>query len=162
MDAPHTMSLWNWITGYDPGLVEQASAANARLQDMNREDYGPGGRYYSPANFAAVQANYQAQDAALGVERSGQLAAFGTPTLGDLLTSGAITDPFDPARLGSQITDDFWKTATAAPRAAWRVTGRAIAESLKTIPWWIWLGAGVALFLYLGGGPWLRKKLSLA
>ena len=29
----------------------------------------------------------------------------------------------------------------------------------RALPWWVWLGAGVALFLYLGGGVWLRAAI---
>jgi hypothetical protein len=37
--------------------------------------------------------------------------------------------------------------------------GNFISEVLGTIPWQLWLLAGVALFLWLGGMTWLRGRL---
>lgn len=31
---------------------------------------------------------------------------------------------------------------------------------LSAIPWWVWIAGGVALFVYLGGGAVIRRKVS--
>lgn len=40
-------------------LATQGHALDAQLQQMNTQDYGPGGTFYTPGNWAAVQDHLQ-------------------------------------------------------------------------------------------------------
>jgi hypothetical protein len=157
------MKLWNWITGYDEEAAAAASAANARLQELNRKTYGPGGRLEHLAPI--VEANYQAQDAALGVQRSGTYAAFGVPNLRDHVAGNVGVDPFSTeshqAQINQAFTDELDARANSIIGSPLRVVGNVVGNVVKSagfaVPRWLWLAAGVAVFAYFGGFTWLRK-----
>lgn len=143
------MSFWTWATGYDEDNAAAAAAANARLQELNTT------RYQGTPLAPIVEQNYQTQDAALGVTRSGTYAAYGEPTLMDYLSGNVGTDPFSAESQGAEID----KAAAFGAGGFWRGVTSLLKTILGGLPWWLWLVAGVALFLYLGGGPWLRKLI---
>lgn len=46
--------------------------------------------------------------------------------------------------------------------AAGSLSGELLWQTIKRIPWWVWLGAAAALFIWLGGLSLLRGRLKRA
>lgn len=109
--------LPDWLTGFDRENADRAAEADAKLQALNAETYGP---FYQPQDSQPYGADAQAQI----------------------------------------IDDVFFTEATRFPRwsAAW-VT-RGLKEFFGLLPWWLWAGALVAVFYWLGGFTWLKGSLA--
>lgn len=125
--------LPNWLTGFDTANAEAGAAADATLQAMAIKDYGPGGKNYSPANWAAVQADYHSQ-AAFGVDAQQQ----------------QVQDAFD------QTLQDEFNSVTSVPAG---LTWSVVKAFLKSIPAFVWVVVAIAAFWYLGGAAIIRKQI---
>ena len=135
------MSFLSSLLGLDVTGSEEAAAADAKLREMNAVDYGPGGKFYSPTNWTAVQDDYRAQDDALG----------GGPAPWSAASQQAQVNQAFNAELGLQA-DSF----VGAPL---RFLGNLVKTLLAAVPVWVWITGAVGLFLYAGGFTWLRGVL---
>jgi len=126
--------LPDWLTGYNAENADAAQAADAQLQAMNAADYGPGGKYYSPENWATVQSNAAKEISYNPTDQR-----------------GAIQQTFSD-KLAAQAAAIFGVPAGALGSVIWAI--------LKAIPWWIWLGMAFALFVWLGGLVRLKGVLA--
>lgn len=112
--------LPDWLTGFDADNAQAAAEADAKLQALNAQTYGPA---YTPKDTQS----------------------YGVQTQRDEIDQ-AFNDELD-ARAGSIIGRPL------------RILGNVLKSTLFAIPVWVWLTAGVILFFYLGGGPWLRRVI---
>ena len=124
--------LPDWITGYDSTNADAAAAADAQLQTLNAADYAPGGKFYTPAAAAAVASDYSTQ-----------------PTFGVAAQRSQIDAAF---------TDKLQSEANGLLGTPLGILWAEIKALVFALPWWVWAGAIVAVFLWLGGLGWVRKK----
>jgi hypothetical protein len=120
--------LPDWLTGYDSENAQRAADADAALRQLNKQQAA----VYGPDWEAQVNRDYATQQ------------SFDLQTQREQVDT-AFTDELD-ARAKSIIGGPLgvvWSTLKAI---------------LKAIPWWVWLAAGVAVFFWLGGFPWLARK----
>jgi hypothetical protein len=121
------------------GAQEQArgNQLDAQLATLNQSEYGAGGRIYNEIQdqqgTAAADQAYQTVQADEQSGRTGNV-------LDQLQQAGA-----EGANQGLQ---DFWGSIAGALKGL-----------LTIFPWWLWLGAGVGLFIYMGGLRLLKGKL---
>lgn len=138
--------LPDWITGYDAANADAAAAADAQLRQMNATDYSAGGSIYD--QVAATQGN-AAADAL-----SGKVAAD--------YAAQDVSAPMGQDAQRTQIQTAFDTTAQTKANGIFGTFFGGIFDVVKTIlkaiPLWVWIVAGIALFLWLGGGGWLRRK----
>lgn len=128
-----------WFGG---GKQEEARGQDldAQLSQLNSVEYGQGGRIY---NRIQEEQGYDAAESAFDqVESNLQTGA----------TGDVLAQLQEEGRAGAnQGLKDFWGS---------------IADALKGLlgifPWWLWLAAGVGLFFYFGGLPWLKRQLARA
>jgi hypothetical protein len=111
--------LPDWITGFDSANAEAAAEADAKLQTMNAQTYGP---------------FYQPQD----------------------------SQPYGSAQQQAEIDNVFFEEATRFPRWSAAAVTRYLGEIFKLVPWWVWAGAAVAAFYWLGGFALLKGSLNKA
>jgi hypothetical protein len=109
--------LPDWITGFDSANADAAAEADAKLQTINAQTYGP---------------FYQPQD----------------------------SQPYGSAQQQAEIDNVFFEEATRFPRWSASAVTRYLGEIFKLIPWWVWAGACLVFFFYLGGAVLIRKQLS--
>jgi hypothetical protein len=129
--------LPDWLTGFDSANADAAAAADAQLQTMNSIDYGPGGKFYSPALADAVAANRAAE-----------------------LANGGYGADAQRGQVDQAFTDTLDAQAKSIIGGPLGVLWASLKAMLKAVPWWLWiLGLGAA-FLWLGGATWLRGSLS--
>ncbi len=126
--------LPDWLTGYDAENAAAADNANKQLQAMNAADYGPGGKYYSPENWAAVQTQAESEMSYNPTDQRNEIQK-------------SFSD-----KLAAQAAAIFGVPAGALGSVLWAI--------LKAIPWWIWLVAAGALFVWLGGLVRLKGVLA--
>ncbi len=138
------MGLWNWIvtqtTGVDPAAEQaRADALDAQLAAMN----APGGDYWNrlsaagQATAATNLANQQAQSADIAGQINGAFV------------QGAQQGLQNELDLVSQVSGGIN-----------RVLDSVGLSVLKIVPWWAWIGGAIALFLYAGGGVWLKGRMA--
>lgn len=110
---------------------------DAQLREMNERDYAPGGRIYEriEAERGTDAADDTYQDALENLDES---------RIDNV--EGDVNDAF---REGLEEGYGNIRDTVAAPfKIAWNI-----------LPWQVWVAAAVALFLYMGGGLWLRGIL---
>ena len=125
------MGLWTYVTGQDQAESDRLDAARQALNAKRATVYGP--EWY--AKTVANDAQGDVDSAAL---------------------NQSILDEFKPAALITNLSE-------SASTAATGVRGflePILSFPLKIIPPIGWAILGVALFVYLGGGPWLRGILN--
>lgn len=159
--------LPDWITGYDPENAARSAAADAELRRITAARIAQGD-FYTPAEVANIRNDYINQDLALGVplaaaERNYDDGLARYLATGD--TSGfalAADAAFSTAAQRNQI-DQTFNTELQA-RADSLIgqpidfVGNLVAKILKAVPWWIWVGLGVAVFAWAGGFTWLARQ----
>lgn len=121
--------LPDWITGYDSANGAAAAAADTQLQAMNAVDYAPGGKFYTPENAAAVQAQRNLELSSTG--------GYGVQTQQD-----AIQQTFDTT------LQDQANKIIGGPFSA---IGDVLKSILKALPWWLWFVVAAGAFVWLGG-----------
>lgn len=128
-------------------LQADGDAADAKLAEMNQRDYAPGGRLY---NKIATQQGTAAADAAY------------QQTLNNLESgaTGNVSSQIDAAF--DEGLQDGANNITGFVSGAFKFLGKALGSILLGIPVWVWLAVGAAAFFYLGGGVWIRRKISKA
>ena len=126
--------LPNWLTGYDEANAQAAAAADEKLRQMAADDYGPGGKYYSPENWVAVQENYKAQ--------------------------GVISATDQQAQIDKAFTDKLSEQAGAIIGTPLRVAWATIWAVVKSIPVWVWIAAAIGVFVWMGGLSLLKGRLA--
>lgn len=52
------------------------------------------------------------------------------------------------------------ENVTGVLKKPFEVAGAGIGAILRAVPWWVWLGVAVYVFLSLGGLAWLRKRFA--
>lgn len=102
-------------------LQAEGDALDAKLQAANERDYGPGGRFYSAANWSVVQQDMK------------------TGATGDV--TAQINDAFDSG------LKEGAGNVTGAFSGVFDIFGQGIGAVLKSIPWWVW-GAVALYFLW--------------
>lgn len=122
-------ALLDYLYGADD-LQTQGNTLDAELAAMNQRDYGPGGRYYTPANYQTTQDN---------------LASGAT---GDV--SAQLSDAFNEG------LKDGANNVTGVVSGVFSVIGRGLSSVLLGIPVWAYAVAGLAVWVYLGA-PGLRQ-----
>jgi hypothetical protein len=122
------------------GKAEEAQGQqlDAKLQALNNDEYGAGGRVYNEiqdqkGTDAAVQA-YQAVQADMA--------------------SGATGDVLD------QLQEAGKEGADQGKKDFWSWILNLITSAIGLIPWWVWLAAGVGIFFWMGGFKLLKGKLA--
>ena len=138
--------LPDWATGYDAANAEKAAAADAQLRQMNAVDYSPGGSIY---NDAAGQYGSTYADSLAGTVAADYRAQDISAPMGQDAQRGQIQDAFDTTL--QKKADGIFGTFFGG-------LFDVIKTILKAIPFWVWIVAAVALFLYFGGAGWLRGK----
>ena len=126
--------MWAWVSklvGYDEENAARAAAADAQLRELNAQD----ALIYGPSWQAQVETNYRAQES------------------------------FDPDHQQDLIGEAFEQGASEGLETMQDAVKGTLSKvglgALGFIPWWVWPAALIALFLYLGGGAWLRKKFAV-
>ncbi len=127
------MSLWGDFVGWISGA--DSTDRSAQL-DQQAADYNASTGYYDTLTPAAAQAAQQhlADQYAATADQSAQMS--------EAFAEGA--------KQGLDAEVNF-------VHGALDTVGGAV---WKAIPWWVWLGGAIALFVYLGGGVWIRKQLT--
>lgn len=140
------MSFLGSIFGADD-LQKEGDALDAKLAAMNNADYAPGGRLYNKvaatSGTAAADANYDAVVKNLQTGATGDVDAQINEAFKEGLQEGA-------------------NNITGFVSGAFKFVGKALGAILLGIPVWVWLGVGVVVFFYLGGGNIIRRKLAKA
>jgi len=128
------MSFLTSLFGDDEN-AQRAAEADAKLRAMNEDRAKELGSDW----FSQVQKNYETQ----------------------------VT--FDPKQQEAQVNDAFKEgldegagNVTGFISGTFNFIGKALAAVLLGIPVWVWLIVGGVAFFYLGGGVWLRRKISKA
>jgi hypothetical protein len=124
--------LPDWLTGYDAENAQRAADADARLRELNElraRDLGDDW-------YDQVLENYANQEA-FGLDA--QRAEIDRAAVDSLESSAAASVGF----LGN-LLNTVWQPIKAI---------------LKAIPLWVWLLAGVGLFLYFGGFSLIKRNL---
>lgn len=138
--------LPDWATGYDAANADRAAAADAQLRQMNAVDYSPGGSIY---NDAAGQYGSTYADSLAGKVAADYAAQ-------------DVSAPMGQDAQREQIQKEFDTTMQKKADGIFGTFFGGIFDVLKTIlkaiPLWVWIVAGIALFIWLGGGGWLRRK----
>lgn len=128
--------LWSKVTGVDLATVQaQSDAADAQLQQINNADYAPGGKIYDQ----------------VATDQGTQAANKNWQTVqNDLQTSAATT-----ANAADQVSGAFQTQLSSETSGISGVLSGSISTILKNIfniiPWQVWIVAGLALFIWLGG-----------
>ena len=117
------MSIIGKLFGADK-LQAEGDALDAKLAALNSRDYAPGGKLYTPANWAAVQQN------------------LGTGTTGNV--DKQINAAFQEG------LDDGADNVTGFTSGIFDFLGKGLGSILKAVPWWLWLGV-IVYFLFTTG-----------
>lgn len=128
------------VYAFGGGSQEQArgDSLDVQLAQLNQTEYGAGGRIY---NRIEDERGTTAADLAYATVLADEASGATGNVLGQLQEAG---------REGAnQGLKDFWSGI-----------GNAIKGLLGIFPWWLWLAAGVGLFIYLGGLGLLKGKLA--
>lgn len=131
--------LPDWLTGFDSANSTAASEADAQLQVLNNAQYGPGGSYYTPETWTAVNANRDSE-----------------------LANGGYGPAAQQAQIDQTFTDKLDSQAQSIIGGPLGVAWATIKAILKSVPWWVWILGFVAVFFWLGGAAmvraWVGKK----
>jgi hypothetical protein len=129
------------LLGYDLNAEQQRSATlDAQIQDANR-------RLESQGAVPAGYSDLAAQDIAQGNQSTG--------------TDNVVASVNAEAAAGAA---EGLNNVLTAPGRAVGLAGQGATtllwSLLKNIPWWLYLAAGAALFVWMGGLSLLRGRLS--
>lgn len=102
---------------------------------------------------------FDSENATRAAEADSKLQALNAETYGPFYTP-KDTQSYGVENQRAEIDDTFFEEATRFPRWSVAAVSRYLKEILKLAPWWLWVGAGVALFAWLGGFTWLRGALN--
>jgi len=127
-----------YVFGGGAAAQAQGNQLDAQLQTLNQSEYGQGGRIY---NEIQAQQGTAAADQAYQTVQADETSGLTGNVLDQLQTAGQ-----EGANQGLQ---DFWGSIASALKGL-----------LTIFPWWLWLGAGVGLFLYVGGFKLLKGRLA--
>lgn len=135
------MSLLTWLESKATGVdlaAEQArgNAADAQLSALNTQALNSG--HYDQATY-----DLAVQDAAAGA--TGDVTA----QVGEAFMEGA-----------SQGLQNVIQAPGKLVGAAGSLSGSVLWGIIKAIPWWVWVAAAGALFIWLGGLSMLRGRLA--
>lgn len=122
--------LPDWLTGYNSANADAAAAADAQLQALNAKDYGPGGKYYTPDNYAAVTA-----------QRASEIG------------QGGYGTDNQRNQIDQTFTDTLDAQASSLIGGPLGIVWATIKAAIKAVPWWIWAISIVAGVIYMGGIP---------
>ena len=125
------MGLWSYFTGADKAEGDRLDAARQELNAKRATVYGP--QWY--AKTVANDAQGAADDAAL---------------------NQSLLDEFKPAALITNLSESAATTAGGLRNFLEPI----LSFPFRSIPPIGWFMIGVALFIYLGGGVWLRGILA--
>lgn len=126
--------LWSKLTGVDLATVQaQSDAADAALAAKNSADYQPGGTVYN--NIAAQQGQQAADRAYKQVQVDDASSQTGDVT-------AQVGDAFD-----TQLSSE---TSAIGSASSSFISG-LLKNIFNVIPWQVWLIAGIAAFVWLGG-----------
>jgi multidrug efflux pump subunit AcrA (membrane-fusion protein) len=139
------MGLWNWVvtqaTGVDPAAEQArsnaADAGNAAI-DQQLLEQGT----WTQAQYDQAQADMAAGNLSTGVND----------------VAGSINQAAEQG-----LMEGVNNVLTAPGKAVGAVGSGAstlLGGILKNIPWWVYLGAAVALFIWMGGLSLLRGRLA--
>ena len=139
------MSLWSKTLSLFTGVdldAEQARSnqLDAATVDLNQQNLERG-------LWTQTQYDQAMEDIAAGNASTGA---------GDVL--GSVTDE---AQAGLQEgLDNVLNAPGKVVGAVGQGAGQLLWGIVKSIPWWAWIGAGVALFVWMGGLALLRGRLA--
>lgn len=140
------MSWYNPTSWFiDEKNVDAGAAADAKLQAMNAKDYGKGGDLY---NQVAATEGTAAADANLATVLANQAT---DATVASVVEAEAQVNQAFVEGLG-----EAYDERTGQARAVLNAPFKVLWDS---VPWYFWLLGAAGLFLYLGGGVWLRRTL---
>jgi hypothetical protein len=140
------MSFIGSLFGADE-LQATGDAADARIEEMNRRDYAPGGRLYErikrERGQAAADAAYQTVLGHLETGRTGDV---------DAQINTAFQEGLQDGR----------NNITGFVSNVFGFVGKALGAILLGIPVWVWAVAAVAVWGWLGfpGMKAIRKKFA--
>jgi hypothetical protein len=139
------MGLWNsirtWATGYDA----EAEQKRSQQLDQGLSNYNDSTNYYDrldAQNRAAAYAHLQQQQA-------------DTATIPQQVDAGFA----EGLQQGLQNELGYVRTVSDTTNEILGSLGKSI---FGAIPWWFWLFGLLALFLYMGGGQFLKGRLAKA
>jgi len=138
------MGLWNTLTRWVTGQDIAAEQTRAQQLDQSLIQYNEQSGYYDriPPDMAAAAQQRITDQQTEDTDLQGQVE--------DAFAAGA--------QQGLQNEVEF--VTRTVPRAISDTLNAVGGAVWRSIPWWVWLLAGVALFLYAGGGVWLRGRLA--
>lgn len=138
------MSWYNPTSWFvDKENVEAGAAADAKLDALNAQDYGRGGRIYEK-----IEAD--------------QGTAAANSTLEEVLNNAASDATASSIEAAQEDVNEAFVTGwneayDKRTSQAKSVIGAPFKVLWDSLPWYVWLLAGLALFIYLGGGQVARK-----
>lgn len=127
------MPILTWLYG-DTANADAAAQADAQLRELNQKKYGSSGM---------IQDTLSGTD---GVD------VWVPPGEQEKQVNAAFQEGLN----------DGANNVTGFVSGAFNFIGKALGAVLLGIPIWVWLIAGAGVFFYLGGGVWLRRKITKA
>lgn len=131
------MSLWNWIRTKTLGVdleEEQRIGAEQDAKIKAYQDQKLADQEWTPAQYETAQEHWVAGQTGDVVAQVDQAFEEGWDEGKDNISSGI------KGTLNKVVADP-------------------IKALLGGLPWWLWLGAGLAVFFYFGGAGWLKKQM---
>jgi hypothetical protein len=137
------MGLWSslvsWVSGEDTANEAAGNAADVANQAINQKLLEQG---------LLTQAQY---------DSTVQDFAQGNADTGTANPQAAITGEFDAGL--AQGANNILSAPGKVVGAVGDASGSLLWGILKAIPWWVWIGGLVALFVWMGGLALLRGQL---
>ena len=128
------MALSDWIARTFYG-ADDLQAESDRLDERLRQENEADRALYGEEWFATAEANRAASRVDAVADIGGEF------------TAEALAENLDES--GQLVAGKIKGGLNSVGGFVW-----------SALPWWVWLGAAVALFVYLGGGVWIRGFLT--
>lgn len=123
--------------GTSDGIAATDAATTAQLAQLNQADLN---------NGLITQAQYDQMQTDLATQTDSSVQG----------QNAEITQGLEEGAAQGLANEE--KAVSTVTSGVTGVAGGLIGSFLKSLPWWVWLGAAAALFFYLGGGGFLERR----